>query len=89
MLLTCFCLLFVVFFFFFPFSVLLESSLPCCCAVAAADVSLLFRYFRVEPTILASVQLILRVAMGIMRLFTADRWLLFFCVIFFLCWLHL
>ena len=36
-------------FLFFSFSVLLEYFLPCCCTVAAADVSLLFRYFRVEP----------------------------------------
>ena len=42
-------LLSVFFVFVFSFSVLLEYFLPCCCAVAAADVSLLFRYFRVEP----------------------------------------
>ena len=42
-------ILFFCLFFFFSFSVLLEYFLPCCCTVAAADVSLLFRYFRVEP----------------------------------------
>ena len=46
----CFCcLFFFCFCFVFSFSVLLEYFLTCCCTVAAADVSLLFRYFRVEP----------------------------------------